>query len=166
MLALAHLTTGALLGSRARRPSSAFALGVVSHLALDSLPHWGLVGDRRSTESLRRAFLRVALVDGCATLTAAVLVLARSGMDRQVVSGLVGALALDLNKPADLLGLPLWPKWVNAVHRQVQRYEGPHRWPVDILTAAFTGSLYWYIQSAKKEDKGVGIPLEVRREGL
>ena len=41
MLLTNHVLSGALIGALVRRPAPAFALGVASHFALDTVPHWG-----------------------------------------------------------------------------------------------------------------------------
>lgn len=39
MIGTPHMLTGALVASRARTPGAALALGITSHLALDTIPH-------------------------------------------------------------------------------------------------------------------------------
>src|ERR1700759_3787364 len=57
MLVTNHVLSGAVIGAVTRRPGRAFALGVVSHFALDAVPHWGKwVG--------RPHFMEVAVPDG------------------------------------------------------------------------------------------------------
>jgi hypothetical protein len=41
MLVTNHVLSGALIGAVVRRPLPAFTLGVASHFALDTVPHWG-----------------------------------------------------------------------------------------------------------------------------
>ena len=62
MLVTNHVLSGALIGGAVRRPLPAFTLGVVSHFALDAVPHWGKFG------SLPGGMLRVAVPDGLAGL--------------------------------------------------------------------------------------------------
>src|ERR1700749_2472794 len=41
MLVTNHVLSGAVIGAASRRVLPAFALGVLSHFALDAVPHWG-----------------------------------------------------------------------------------------------------------------------------
>src|SRR5215213_10776154 len=61
-----HVLAGALIGSAARGPVSAFVAGVASHFVMDVTPHWG--------DEDRRTFLRVAVADGLVGATALTLV--------------------------------------------------------------------------------------------
>ena len=140
MLATAHVLTGALIGRAVRRPARAAALGVVSHLALDALPHWGIWP---GTPHIRSKFLAVAAIDGV-TLSVALTVMVRRGRPRAEIAGALGALVLDLDKPAALLGVrQLWPDRVHAVHLGVQRHEQPRRWRVDVTVAALSALALW-----------------------
>lgn len=40
MLLIAHTVTGAVIGSLVQDPISSFFLGLLSHILLDSIPHW------------------------------------------------------------------------------------------------------------------------------
>src|SRR6201999_2578495 len=61
MLVTNHVLSGAVIGAATRRAAPAFALGVLSHFALDAVPHWGRwVG--------RPRFMEVAVPDGLAGL--------------------------------------------------------------------------------------------------
>lgn len=133
MLATTHVLTGALIGRRVRRPALAAAVGVVSHLALDALPHWGVDMD---SPAGRRRFLRVAVADGCALSLALVAVRRRYGAGPEL-AGALGALLLDLDKPAAELGVQqLWPDRLHLFHIGIQTGERPRRWPVDLAVAA------------------------------
>jgi hypothetical protein len=127
MLVTNHVLSGAIVGAAVRHPLPAFALGVASHFALDSVPHWGQWGDDKT-------FFKVAVVDGLTGL-AAMAVLTRFAADRSttprlalsVLAGMAGAALPDLDKPADiLLGHTLWPAAVNDFHVRIQD-EAPHR---------------------------------------
>ena len=61
MLITNHVIAGAAVGAFSRTPGAAFGLGLVSHVAMDALPHWGNEDEK--------AFLRVAVVDGLVGLT-------------------------------------------------------------------------------------------------
>jgi hypothetical protein len=137
MFATAHVCSGALLGRVVGRPFPAFVLGVASHVALDACPHWGM---DVHAEGGRQRFLAIAAVDGI-VLTTALAWLARSnGRDPAALAGALGALSLDLDKPAAELGVSqLWPDRLHRLHLGVQTHEAPGRWPIDL--AVTLGSL-------------------------
>ena len=64
MLITNHVLAGALVGLASPGPVSAFGVGVVSHFAMDVVPHWG--------DPDHEAFLRVAYVDGLVGLATVV----------------------------------------------------------------------------------------------
>lgn len=133
MLATTHVLTGALIGRRVRSPLLAAGLGVASHLALDALPHWGV---DVSTPSGRRRFMRVAVADGLALSAALVAVFRRYGA-RSEFAGALGALLLDMDKPAAEVGVEqLWPDRLHLFHVGIQTGERPHRWPMDVAVGA------------------------------
>jgi hypothetical protein len=140
VLATTHVLTGALIGRAARRPARAAALGVVSHVALDALPHWGMWP---GTPHMREKFLAVAAVDGL-TLSGVLALMIRRGRPASEIAGALGALALDMDKPTALLGVrQLWPDWVHAVHLGVQQHEQPQRWRIDVTVAALSVLALW-----------------------
>jgi len=96
-----HVLSGVLIGQALRgRPATAFAAGVASHLALDAAPHWGC--DLREPGGSER-FLRFARRDGvlglCAMSVAIAIVDRRTRL--ATIAAMVGAVALDLDKPMD-----------------------------------------------------------------
>ncbi|MDR0342084.1 MAG: hypothetical protein LBI49_03035 [Nocardiopsaceae bacterium] len=116
MLVTNHVLAGALLGGSTRRPLPAFLIGVASHFAMDAVPHWGKWRDREY-------FLRVAVADGLAGLTAmgALLTVARPERRAAVAAGMIGAALPDLDKPAVLwFGASPWPAAVNRFHSRIQ----------------------------------------------
>lgn len=116
MLVTNHVLAGALLGGSTRRPLPAFLLGVASHFAMDAVPHWGKWRDREH-------FLRVAVADGLAGLTAMAALLAAARPERRaaVAAGMIGAVLPDLDKPAVLwFGTSPWPAAVNRFHSRIQ----------------------------------------------
>ena len=138
MLATAHVLTGALIGRRVRRPGLAAAVGVGSHLALDALPHWGVV---TSEPGGRARYLRMAVADGFVLSGALVWIWRRFGAGPEL-AGALGALALDMDKPMAELGVTqLWPNFINLLHTGIQTQERPHHWPIDLFvaSAAFAG---------------------------
>ncbi|HEY0397859.1 MAG TPA: hypothetical protein VGF00_05700 [Acidimicrobiia bacterium] len=134
MLVTNHVAAGAAIGALLhRRPALAFAAGVASHLAMDSLPHWGLP---RVPESHDR-FLEVAKRDGLAGLAAiAVLSGPARGIRPGVLAGIAGATLLDVDKPArHFFDRNPVPARVQGFHERIQR-EAPHRMRAEIAIAA------------------------------
>jgi hypothetical protein len=130
-----HVLSGALIGATVKRPSTAFALGVASHFALDAVPHWGDWGSRRR-------FLRVAVRDGLAGLAAIGAFAAVSPPERRlaVLAGMAGAALPDLDKPSELwFGRSPFPRTVNQFHGSIQR-EGQHLAGVEVAAAAVFGA--------------------------
>jgi hypothetical protein len=119
MLLTNHVLSGALIGALARRPASAFAVGVASHFVLDAVPHWGDWGSIRH-------FLRVAVADGLMSLAAMGAIAALSPVERRpaVVAGMVGAALPDVDKPTTLFfGWSPFPAAVDRFHGRIQREE-------------------------------------------
>jgi hypothetical protein len=132
MFATTHVVTGAVIGRLVKRPAAAFGLGILSHLALDALPHWGM---DITVPGARRRFLAIAVTDGL-TLSAVLAVLVRRGRPTAEVTGALGALLLDMDKPTKELGVEqLWPDWLHHAHIDIQVWEAPHRWPIDATVA-------------------------------
>lgn len=135
MLLTNHVLSGALIGALARRPAPAFAVGVVSHFALDAAPHWGKWGSPSQ-------FLRVAVPDGLISLAAIGAIAAASPPDRRaaVVAGMAGAALPDIDKPSTLFfGWSPFPPAVDAFHARIQR-EAPGRAPLEFLVAGVFGT--------------------------
>jgi hypothetical protein len=142
MLVTNHVLSGAVIGAATRRPLPAFALGVVSHFVLDSLPHWGEWENDRH-------FFRVAVADGLTGLAAMAVVTRavlrtpseRGKLAASVVAGMVGAALPDLDKPTHVFfHHRLWPDAVNRFHSRIQD-EAPHRFASHELSAAATFAL-------------------------
>lgn len=128
MLVTNHVLSGALIGYAAPNLPTAFTVGVLSHLGLDAVPHWGV---RRPI----REMLHVAVPDGLLGLAAMGLATASAPSDRRlrVLAGAAGAAFLDLDKPSIVFfGASPFPRRVDAVHARVQR-ESPNRMPQEIL---------------------------------
>ena len=128
MLVTNHVLCGALVGHVVRSLPASFAVGVVSHLVLDSVPHWG---DARPIEDV----LHIAVPDGLigATTMAVVTLVTRRQRRAQVVAGMAGAALLDMDKPSRLFfGSSPFPRAVDALHQRVQR-ESPRRLPQELL---------------------------------
>ena len=130
MLITNHVLSGALVGLAAPGPVSGFALGVASHFALDSVPHWGDL-DR---------FLQVAVPDGLTGLAAMAHVAtltSRQAPDRRatVVATMLGACLPDADKPSTLFfGRSPFPARVDDWHRSIQR-ESVRRLPQEFVLA-------------------------------
>ncbi len=130
MLITNHVVAGAVIGSLVRRPAAAFALGIASHVAMDTVPHWGDDGD----EAL---FLKVAVVDGLVGLATMGAITRWSAPHRRacVVAGMLGACFPDSDKPSELFfGRSPFPARVDDLHRRIQN-ESADRLPREVLTA-------------------------------
>ncbi len=139
MLFTTHLCTGALLG-RHLGPAAAFAAGLVSHLAMDRVPHWGNPDPP--------AFLRAARVDGLAALAVAVLLwrTAPPGMRTATFAGMTGAGLPDLDKPGrHFVGRSPFPAAFDRFHAGIQAgREAPGLlWTDALATAAVLTALAW-----------------------
>jgi hypothetical protein len=131
MLLTNHVLSGALIGALVRRPVPAFALGVASHFALDTVPHWGPFRERR-------ALLRVAVPDGLTALAALTAFATAAPPHRRLAltAAMLGAALPDADKPAHLLfGRSPFPRAVGRFHSRIQD-ESPDRFPVEAVTAA------------------------------
>lgn len=132
MLVTNHVLSGAVIGAVThRRPGSAFALGVLSHFALDAAPHWGRWKGRPT-------FMEVAVPDGLAGLGIMVTMtaIAPRGARLAVFAGMAGAALPDLDKPSNVFfGRSPFPRAWDRFHRQIQD-EAPHRLKYEVTTAA------------------------------
>jgi hypothetical protein len=140
-----HVLAGAAIGALVKRPLPALALGVVSHLAMDRIPHWGLSHEDRQGDPMKSPkFLRVAYRDGFAGLAAmgAAFGLAR-GRRLPVLAGMVGAALLDVDKPSvHFIGVSPFPKAVDRFHADIQRgREHDHKMGQELAVAAGLAAL-------------------------
>jgi hypothetical protein len=132
VLVTTHVLSGALIGAAVRRPLPAAALGLVSHFALDALPHWGKFG------SLSGGMLRVAVPDGLAGLAAIGICAAVAPREHRlaVLAGIAAAALPDVDKPSRLFfGRSPFPREWDAFHSAIQD-ESLDRGPQEIATAA------------------------------
>lgn len=132
MLVTNHVLSGALIGAAVRRPLPAFALGVVSHFALDAVPHWGKFGSRPG------GMLRVAVPDGLAGLAVIGIFAAIAPRERRfsVLAGMAGAALPDIDKPSRLFfNRSPFPRAVDAFHSAIQD-EAPDRAHYEFAAAA------------------------------
>ena len=128
MLVTNHVLSGALIGYAVGSVPKAFAIGVVSHLVLDAVPHWG----GRPIEDV----MPVAVADGLTGLTVMALATCTAPpRDRlRVLAGMAGAALLDLDKPSLVFfGFSPFPTAIDRVHARVQN-EARHRMPQEIAT--------------------------------
>lgn len=135
MFLTVHTLAGVLLGRRGRVPTPALVpVGVVSHLALDAVPHFGAAGVGLTTPRGRA----VAAVD--CTLALAVggaAVRADRPRRERTVAAILGATLPDLLYiPQHLLGIAR-PRWFFALHRRVQWAEFPTGLVIEV---AFAGA--------------------------
>ena len=130
MLVTNHVLSGAVIGAVTRRPGAAFALGVVSHFALDAVPHWGRWAGRPH-------FMEVAVPDGLAGLAVigAMTALAPPGKRAAVLAGMAGAALPDLDKPSRVFfGRSPFPRAVDEFHMGIQT-EAPQHLKNEVLAA-------------------------------
>ena len=128
MLVTNHVLSGALIGHAAPNAPAAFTVGVLSHLLLDAVPHWG---ETRPLSELMHVAVPDGLV-GAATMAVATLVTGPRHRAR-VLAGMAGAAFLDLDKPSNVFfGFSPFPVAVDRFHQRIQR-ESPHRMPQELL---------------------------------
>jgi MYXO-CTERM domain-containing protein len=135
MLVTNHVLSGALIGAAVRRPLPAAALGVVSHFALDAVPHWGKFGSRRG-------LLRVAVPDGLTGLAVIGAFTAIAPRERRlaVLAGMAGAALPDLDKPSRVFfGRSPFPRAWDVFHTRIQD-EAPDRFPHEVAAAVVLGA--------------------------
>lgn len=116
-----HVLSGVLIGQvLRRRPMTAFAVGVGSHLLLDAFPHWSCGSE--TPEDAER-FLKAAQRDGLLGLGAMAVAALSVGRESRAatVAAMAGAVLLDLDKPIlHFTGLRAFPDFVNRIHKAVQ----------------------------------------------
>jgi hypothetical protein len=135
MLVTNHVLSGVLIGHASPSLPVSFAVGVLSHLVLDAVPHWG---EPRPIHEV----LHVAVPDGLvgATTMAVLTVVTDPAYRARVLAGMAGAALLDMDKPSTVFfGFSPFPAFVDGLHQRVQR-ESPARMPQEILVGA-TGML-------------------------
>ena len=136
MLVTNHVLAGAVIGAAApRRPAAAFALGVLSHFALDAAPHWGKWTGRPT-------FMEVAVPDGLAGVAVMGAMTALAPRDRRlaVLAGMAGAALPDLDKPSVVFfGRSPFPRAWDLFHMRIQD-EAPHRFKYELAAAALFGA--------------------------
>jgi hypothetical protein len=124
-----HVLGGALVALASPGTTSAFGAGVVSHFAMDVVPHWG--------DPDQEVFLRVAVVDGLVGLATMALVARLAPAERRatVVAGMLGACLPDADKPSELFfGRSPFPVAVDRFHKAIQT-ESTRRMPQEFVVA-------------------------------
>jgi hypothetical protein len=127
MLVTNHVLSGALIGHLAPNLPASFAAGVLSHVLLDSVPHWGVARPVRE-------LMHVAVPDGLLGLTAMAVATATAAPEHRlrVLAGMAGAAFPDLDKPSTVFfGRSPFPRAVDAFHQRIQR-ESPRRMPQEL----------------------------------
>jgi hypothetical protein len=116
-----HALSGALVGRALKgRPVAAFVVGVVSHLVLDAVPHWGCdIRRPGGPEQFHAAAQKDGLL-GLATMAAAALTVEKAARTA-TVAGMVGAVLLDCDKPMlHFFNVNPFPGVVQRFHQRVQ----------------------------------------------
>ena len=131
MLATNHVILGASIGLITKDPVIAFTAGTLSHLVLDSIPHWGASTNGNFNEKL---FLRVAKTDGITLLLVfTLLAIYPTSNKLTLLLGAFGGLLFDLDKPMmHFFKIKLWPGWFDKLNLLIQR-ESPKRWWVELI---------------------------------
>jgi hypothetical protein len=132
MIISSHVGAGALVGMATRRPGVALAAGFVSHLVMDSLPHWGL---GPGTED---QWLPIAKKDGVAGLAAMAVLTASAprGARLAVLAGMTGACLPDTDKVGRFfVGRSPWPTRFDRFHEKIQN-ESPEIFAREVAVAA------------------------------
>jgi hypothetical protein len=157
MLVTNHVLSGAVIGAASRRrPVTAFALGVLSHFALDAAPHWGKWGGRPS-------FMEVAVPDGLLGLALMGTMTALAPRDARlaVLAGMAGAALPDLDKPSMVFfGRSPFPRAIDRIHMRIQD-EAPHRFKYELTAAA----VFFAAAAGLLRGSGKGLPVQVRAAG-
>lgn len=148
MLVTNHVLSGAVIGAASRRrPATAFALGVLSHFALDAAPHWGRWHGPPT-------FMQVAVPDGLAGLAAMGAITAIAPRDARVavLAGMAGAALPDLDKPSTVFfGRSPFPRKFDRFHMRIQD-EAPHRLKYELTAAAlFFATAVSLLRGGRKE---------------
>jgi len=116
-----HVLSGVTIGRAfERRPVTAFAIGVASHLVLDMVPHWGC---KLRTVTDWQQFIRYARRDGILGLAAALAAVVAVDRNARVatMAAIAGAVLLDVDKPAMyFLHRNPFPRAVRRIHAWAQ----------------------------------------------
>jgi hypothetical protein len=153
MLVTNHVLSGAVIGAASRRVVPAFALGVLSHFALDVVPHWGRWAGRPT-------FMQVAVPDGLAGLAVmgVMATAAPPGRRAAVLAGMAGAAFPDLDKPSRVFfGRSPFPRALDQFHSRIQR-EDPQLFTVEVAAAACFCAAVVGLLGGRISHLAMGIP--------
>ena len=144
MLITNHVLAGASIGLLSRSPTVAAASGLLSHFAMDALPHWGICD--------HRTYVRTAIVDGAIGIGLSVAVVSASPPAHRtnVLSGILGACFPDTDQAAVLIfGRTYQPAWFDRVHAGVQN---EHDWlgQEPIVALALAGVFTWVLRRTRR----------------
>lgn len=129
-----HVLGGTLVGLLVDDAGTAVVGGVVSHLVLDLIPHYGVPDEH---------LMRIAVPDGLIGLATIAVIASRTPRHRRatVLAGIFGACVPDMDKPGkQFFGRSPFPAWVDAFHGRIQ-IESSRRLPVEMVAAAALGTL-------------------------
>ena len=103
---------------------------------MDMIPHWG------NPDMGRDGFYAVAKRDGLLGLAAVALVTVTGVPPRRaLLAGMAGAAILDSDKPGEFFfGINPLPKWIDRIHRQIQR-ESPEGLRTELAAGAALASV-------------------------
>lgn len=144
MTAPNHALTGALIGLSVAEPVLALPLAVLSHFALDAIPHYDVPRSASHQRFSRQLGIEAAL---CGVIVLCLVVT----QPRHWIAAAVGAF---LATSPDLLWIPKFLKkeemvpvkptdnWFWRFHAWVQWRTGPQFWLVELVWFVITGSLF------------------------
>ena len=149
-----HVLAGAIIGRwYADRPVTAFLIGAGTHLAMDSVPHWGC--DAEASGGPER-FLRAARRDGLLGLAAAGGAVLAADRDCRVstVTAICGSVLLDLDKPVEhFFDFSPFPAVVQWIHGAIQR-ESEGGMPMEVATGALlTTADAWMARRSRRRGR-------------
>jgi hypothetical protein len=120
-----HVLAGAAIGTQLP-PGRAAIAGFASHLAMDNLPHWGVVGYFPLKAAKRDGVLGLGVMAACTAL-------APKKRRLSVLAAITGACLPDTDKIGEhFVGFSPWPQRFDDFHKWLQR-ESPHRIPHEVL---------------------------------
>jgi hypothetical protein len=134
-----HALAGVAIGLVVRRPLPALVAGVASHLAMDTIPHWG--DDRLDWDE----FVQVGKVDGVVGLAACASAMATAPRGTRVpmAAAIFGACVIDMEKPCrHFLGRSPFPPAFDRFHSRIQT-ERPVGWVVEAVAGGVLAGVMW-----------------------
>ncbi|MCS6862077.1 MAG: hypothetical protein NZT92_17370 [Abditibacteriales bacterium] len=142
MLATPHLLTGALIGQATGNYPLAFACGVMSHFALDGIPHTEPSTFLQDPHACWKWNVRVAVVDVLLGLALLCYLLPHASHPGIAAWGALGAVFPDLVSNIPLWQKRIWNTWWGRPFLKFHawiHYSIPRRyWPLGILTQVAT----------------------------